>query len=124
MLNKKLIKKIIISILLVSSLVIASVATWIYSQVEGALPILEGKKTVFGLSKSATIERDEQGIVTIKASNRLDVAVATGFVHAQERFFQMDLLRRNSVANYQVYLVMPLLITTSQFAFIGSEKER
>jgi penicillin amidase len=96
MLNKKLIKKIIISILLVSSLVIASVATWIYSQVEGALPILEGKKTVFGLSKSATIERDEQGIVTIKASNRLDVAVATGFVHAQERFFQMDLLRRNS----------------------------
>ena len=89
-------KKITISLLLVSSLLIAFVATWVYSQIDSALPILEGKKTVFGLTKKATIERDEQGIPTIKASNRLDVAVATGFVHAQERFFQMDLLRRNS----------------------------
>jgi penicillin amidase len=91
-----MIKRIIISLLLISSLIIASGATWIYSQIDSALPILDGKKTVFGLTKSATIERDKQGIVTIKASNRLDVAVATGFVHAQERFFQMDLLRRNS----------------------------
>jgi len=91
-----MIKRIIIALLLISSLIIASGATWIYSQIDSALPILEGKKTVFGLSKSATIERDEQGIATIKANNRLDIAVATGFVHAQERFFQMDLLRRNS----------------------------
>ncbi|MBL4941650.1 MAG: penicillin acylase family protein [Colwellia sp.] len=91
-----MIKKIIISLLLISSLIIASVATWIYSQIDSALPILDGKETVFGLTESATIERDEQGIVTIKANSRLDIAVATGFVHAQERFFQMDLLRRNS----------------------------
>jgi len=91
-----MIKRITISLVLVSSLLIAFGATWIYSQIDSALPILEGKKTVFGLTKSATIERDKQGIVTIKANNRLDIAVATGFVHAQERFFQMDLLRRNS----------------------------
>ena len=95
-LKNSILKKIFVTLLLISSLLIAFIATWIYSQVEGALPILEGKKTVFGLTKSAIIERDEQGIVTIKASNRLDIAVATGFVHAQERFFQMDLLRRNS----------------------------
>ena len=91
-----MIKRIIIALIFVSSLVIASGMTWIYSQIDSALPILDGSKTVFGLIKSAVIERDEQGIVTIKASNRLDVAVTTGFVHAQERFFQMDLLRRNS----------------------------
>jgi penicillin amidase len=91
-----MIKRITISILLISSLIIFSSATWVYSQIDSALPILEGKRTVFGLTNSAIIERDAQGIVTIKASNRLDVAVATGFVHAQERFFQMDLLRRNS----------------------------
>jgi len=91
-----MIKRITISLLLISSLIIASGATWIYSQIDSALPLLNGKKTVFGLTKSATIERDEQGIVTIKANNRFDIAVATGFVHAQERFFQMDLLRRNS----------------------------
>jgi penicillin amidase len=91
-----MIKRITISLLLISSLIIASGATWIYSQIDSALPILDGKKTVFGLTKSATVERDKHGIVTIKATNRLDIAVATGFVHAQERFFQMDLLRRNS----------------------------
>jgi len=64
-----MIKKIIISLLLISSLIIASGVTWIYSQIESALPILDGKKTVFGLTKSATIERDAQGIPTIKASN-------------------------------------------------------
>lgn len=91
-----MIKRIAISVLLISSLIISSGATWVYSQIDSALPILDGTRTVFGLMKNATIERDEQGIATIKASNRLDVAVATGFVHAQERFFQMDLLRRNS----------------------------
>ena len=89
-------KKIFIWLLLVSSLVIATIATWVFSRIDGALPILDGKETVFGLSKTAIIERDKLGIATIKAENRLDIAVATGFIHAQERFFQMDLLRRNS----------------------------
>jgi penicillin amidase len=91
-----MIKRIIIAILLISSLVLASGATWLYSKVDSALPLLDGKKTVFGLKNTVTVERDVQGIVTIKANNRLDVAVTTGFIHAQERFFQMDLLRRNS----------------------------
>jgi penicillin amidase len=76
--------------------VFATLGTWLYSRVDGALPQLTGKKTVFGLSKVVVIERDQQGIPTIKAKNRVDIAVATGFIHAQERFFQMDLLRRNS----------------------------
>lgn len=89
-------KNIFVGIFFVLLFVIATLATWVYSQIDSALPQLEGKKTLFGLSATATVERDEAGIVTIKAKNRLDVAVATGFVHAQERFFQMDLLRRNS----------------------------
>ena len=82
--------------MLISFLVIATALTWLYSKVDSALPILDGKKTVFGLTKTAVIERDKQGIATIKAKSRADISVALGFVHAQERFFQMDLLRRNS----------------------------
>lgn len=89
-------KKVLAGALLVSLLVIATTSTWLYSKVDGALPVLDGVKTVFGLKKSTVIERDEQGIVTIKAQNRSDIAVGLGFVHAQERFFQMDLLRRNA----------------------------
>jgi len=90
------IKKFFTGFLLISLLVLATALTWIYSKVDSALPLLDGKKTVFGLSKAAFIERDEQGIATIKAQSRTDISVALGFVHAQERFFQMDLLRRNS----------------------------
>ena len=41
-------------------------------------------------------DRDALGIPTIQASNRRDVAFATGFLHAQERFVQMDLQRRQT----------------------------
>ena len=89
-------RNIFIGLFFVITFVIATLATWLYSQIDSALPKLDGKQTIFGLSANATVERDQNGIVTIKAKNRLDTAVAMGFVHAQERFFQMDLLRRNS----------------------------
>lgn len=89
-------KRILSGFLLISLLILATFITWLYSQIESSLPILNGNKAVFGLQTSATINRDKQGIATIKAESRNDVAVALGFVHAQERFFQMDLLRRNA----------------------------
>jgi penicillin amidase len=42
------------------------------------------------------IERDALGVPVVRGGSRLDVARATGFLHAQERFFQMDLLRRSA----------------------------
>ena len=91
-----MIKKIIISLVLFSFFLIASSLAWFYNKVDNALPLLNGKHIVQSLKKSVVIERDTQGIATIKAKNRVDLAIATGFIHAQERFFQMDLLRRNS----------------------------
>lgn len=49
-----------------------------------------------GLSAPVRIERDGLGVPTIRGASRLDVAAALGFLHAQERFFQMDLLRRRA----------------------------
>jgi penicillin amidase len=48
------------------------------------------------VADTVVVERDGLGIPTIRAGNRIDLAAATGFAHAQDRFFQMDLLRRNS----------------------------
>lgn len=59
-------------------------------------PALDGVEYAVGLADTATIARDRQGMPTITATSRLDLARATGFVHGQERFFQMDLLRRNA----------------------------
>ena len=46
------------------------------------------------LGAEATIERDARGIPVITAASRADLAYATGYAHAQDRFFQMDLSRR------------------------------
>jgi penicillin amidase len=42
------------------------------------------------------IERDAAGVPTIRGESRIDVARALGFVHGEERFFQVDLLRRRA----------------------------
>lgn len=59
-----------------------------------SLAQLDGASPVAGLAAPVSVERDHLGVVTLTASNRLDATRALGFVHAQERFFQMDQLRR------------------------------
>jgi penicillin G amidase len=61
-----------------------------------SLPITTGERAVSGLSASVTVGRDALGVPLISAASRLDAARALGFVHAQERFFQMDLQRRQA----------------------------
>ncbi|GLX82488.1 penicillin acylase family protein [Thalassotalea eurytherma] len=89
-------RKIILSVIFILIFVLISGGAWIYSQIDGSLPQIEGKRTLLGLEKAVQVDRDEKGIVTIFSENRKDAAVALGYVHAQERFFQMDLLRKNS----------------------------
>lgn len=60
----------------------------------GSLARIEGAVQIPGLQSSVSAERDEEGHVTVRGATRLDVARGLGFVHAQDRFFQMDLLRR------------------------------
>jgi penicillin amidase len=67
---------------------------WLRAELRASLPDYGGEITLDGLSAPVTVERDALGVATIRAVNRLDEARALGFVHAQERFFQMDLLRR------------------------------
>ncbi len=68
----------------------------VYFILRGSLPNLDGQKTMTLLEQSVQIERDRQGIPTIRSKSRADTAFALGYVHAQERFFQMDLLRRRA----------------------------
>lgn len=74
--------------------VLAALGAWLY--LRASLAQLEGERQAPGLSALVTVERDAAGVPMISGSSRLDVAYATGFVHAQERYFQMDLLRRTA----------------------------
>ena len=60
----------------------------------GSLPAIDGRVAAPGLTAPVTVERDALGVPTITGTTRSDVAYATGYVHAQDRYFQMDLSRR------------------------------
>jgi penicillin amidase len=76
--------------------VLAGAAGWAYVEMRGSLAQLDGEAAMPGATGEIVIERDALGIPTISASSRADVARGLGFVHAQDRFFQMDLARRRA----------------------------
>ncbi|MGE5127369.1 MAG: penicillin acylase family protein, partial [Betaproteobacteria bacterium] len=69
---------------------------YVGARLRESLPLAEGEREVPGLAHPVRVERDALGVPVIRGTSRADLARATGFVHAQERFFQMDLLRRRS----------------------------
>lgn len=71
-------------------------AGWLYLQLRGSLPQLDGSLALPGLAGEVRVTRDALGVPTIRGGTRADVARALGFLHGQDRFFQMDLLRRRA----------------------------
>jgi penicillin amidase len=67
-----------------------------YLTVRAALPRRDGEVALAGLTAPLAIELDERAIPRIRASSFEDALRGEGYMHAQERFFQMDLLRRSA----------------------------
>lgn len=59
----------------------------------GTVPNRAGFAQIEGLAADTTLAQSDTGVV-INASNRADALAALGFAHAQDRFWQMHLLRR------------------------------
>ena len=86
----KWLKRIALFLLLVA-VVGAGTGWWL---LRGSLAPLDGELALAGLSAPVTVLRDANGTVTIDAANETDAMRALGYVHAQERYFEMDLMRR------------------------------
>ena len=81
--------------MLATSLAVAALLTgWLL--LRASLPPLDGMRPLAGLGAAVTVERDANGVPTLHAASREDAVRALGYLHAQDRFFQMDLLRRQS----------------------------
>ena len=79
----------------VAVLILAPLAV-VHGVLRASLPQLDGAFGATGLAGPVKIERDRLGVPTITAASRVDLAYGTGFVHGQDRFFEMDLSRRLS----------------------------
>ena len=65
-----------------------------YLVLRASLPRTSGTVVLAGLAGPVEVSRDALGIPTFRGRTLVDVVRAQGFVHAQDRFFQMDLTRR------------------------------
>jgi len=74
------------------ALLLALAAGWLWLM--SPLPRLSGRIELAGLSQPVSISRDEHGVPHLRAASRDDLWFALGFVHAQDRFAQMELMRR------------------------------
>ncbi|HYE49194.1 MAG TPA: penicillin acylase family protein [Azospirillaceae bacterium] len=68
----------------------------LYLHMRASLPRLEGTLDVAGLGAEVTVVRDADGVPTLTSTDRTALVFALGYLHGQERFFQMDLLRRRA----------------------------
>ncbi|WOE79340.1 penicillin acylase family protein [Pseudomonas protegens] len=90
---------------------LAGVAGYLYSK----QPTRQGQVEVRGLQGSVTVRYDERGVPHIRAENEADLYRALGYVHAQDRLFQMEVLRRLSRGELAEILGPKLLDTDKLF---------
>ncbi len=88
----KVIKRLL---LVVVVLALASTAI-VYGVLTLSLPTLDGKGRSDAVTQPVKVARDTLGQAVITAATRHEAAYGLGYAHGQDRFFQMDLLRRNA----------------------------
>ncbi|MGB5433661.1 MAG: penicillin acylase family protein, partial [Acidimicrobiia bacterium] len=86
----KVLLGVIAAVLLV---VVVGTALFMRVSVRRAFPDVDGEVSIAGLDASVEVVRDDMGIPHIYASTSHDLFMAQGYVHAQERFWQMDFWR-------------------------------
>jgi penicillin amidase len=89
-------RNVFVGVLLLLFLLLVAVMGLVWGTLSATLPTVDGNVAAAGLQRPVEVDRDPLGIPTIRGENRKDIAYATGFVHAQDRFFQMDTLRRRA----------------------------
>ena len=114
----KIIKKTLI-FLVVLILFIAS-AGWLYSKT--LHPVYNGEIKIKNTTEDVTIYFDEIGVPHINAKNQRDAYIALGYVHAQDRLWQMELTRRIAAGRLSEIFGKKLLKVDRFFSGLGIEE--
>jgi penicillin amidase len=86
----RIIRNIVAAILVLVGLALLA-GSWMFHR---SLPTLDGSVSVAGLREGVIVDRDRWGRPWIRAKSAEDLVMAQGYVVAQDRLWQMDLLRR------------------------------
>ena len=86
------VRRVLIALGVVVSLVVVTAGLGVYT-VTRSFPTLAGTVDIAGLTDQVRVVRDDAGIPQITAKNAADLFLAEGYVHAQDRFWEMDFRR-------------------------------
>src|SRR6202451_2028984 len=86
--------RILLRIVLAIVLILVGAILYLWYVAHSALPQLDGRLQVAGLGAPVTVTRDSHGCPTIEAASLEDLFFAQGYVTAQDRLWQMDIMRR------------------------------
>ncbi len=89
---RRLLRVLVIVATVLATLVLVLALTGVYV-VRDAFPSYDGNAEVPGLTGNVEVIRDENGIPQLYADTAADLFAAQGYVHAQDRFFEMDVRR-------------------------------
>lgn len=101
--------------LTVLALVMAVAAGAGYWYVQGKLPQREGEVALAGLQAPVSVRYDARGVPHLQARNEQDLYRALGYVHAQDRLFQMEIMRRLAQGELAEVLGSKLVPTDTLF---------
>ncbi len=109
--------------IIISFIIVLLVGGFIfYKMLTATLPQYSGKMEYSGVSHQIKIYRDSMAVPYIVAGDDKDVAFALGFVHAQERIFTMDIIRRAGEGKLSEILGPKALPFDEMFRTIGIER--
>src|ERR1700681_3998021 len=86
--------RILLWLMLAVLILLAGAIGYAYYVAHSALPQLDGRLQISGLTAPVTVTRDSHGVPTIDAASLEDLFFAQGYVTAQDRLWQMDVMRR------------------------------
>jgi penicillin amidase len=86
-------RNIFLTVGVVLILVVAGVALYVWNEVNKRLPTINGTAQLAGLTANVSVTRDKNGVPHISAANLQDLYMAQGYVHAQDRLYQMFFFR-------------------------------
>jgi len=95
-------RRILITLVAVVGVIVSVIGISVVAAVRKPMPDTSGEVSLTGLDGTVTVSRDQHGIPSIVAGTAEDLFFAQGYVHAQDRFHEMDVRRRVAGGTFSV----------------------
>jgi penicillin amidase len=114
----RILKKI--AIIVIGLLAVSIIGSWMYYN--SLKPNYSGSVSLTGIENETSVYFDDFGIPHIYAGNQQDAMTALGYVHAQDRLWQMELMRRISPGRLSEIFGEDMLKNDKFFVSLGIEE--